>query len=86
MKFCKMNTYITNTRVKKWNFSWPFRGLYVPHSYYNLFPSLKKSLSWDFLGGLVVKNPPANAGDMGLIPYATQQLSRGTATTEAYTP
>ena len=31
MKFCKMNTYITNTWVKKWNFSWPFRGLYVPH-------------------------------------------------------
>ena len=22
----------------------------------------------DFLGGSVVKNPPANAGDMGLIP------------------
>ena len=24
--------------------------------------------SWDFPGGTVVKNPPANAGDMGLIP------------------
>ena len=23
---------------------------------------------WDFLGGAVVKNPPANAGDTGLIP------------------
>ena len=24
--------------------------------------------SWDFSGGTVVKNPPANAGDTGLIP------------------
>ena len=24
--------------------------------------------SWDFLGGAVDKNPPANAGDMGLSP------------------
>ena len=47
----------------------------MPHSYYSLFPSLEKSLSWDFLGGLVVRNPPANAGDTGLIPYATEQLS-----------
>lgn len=85
MKFCKMNTYITNTQVKKWNCSWPFRGLYVPHSYYSLFPSLEKSLSWDFLGGLVVRNPPAKAGDTGLIPYAAEQLTRGSATTEAYT-
>ena len=23
---------------------------------------------WDFLGGSVIKNLPANAGDMGLIP------------------
>ena len=36
---------------------------------------------WDFLGGPVVKNLPANAGDIGLIPdpgrfpYATEQLS-----------
>ena len=28
-----------------------------------------KTLSWlDFPGGTVVKNPPANAGDMGSIP------------------
>ena len=26
------------------------------------------SSSWDFLGGPVVKNPPANGGDVGLIP------------------
>ena len=28
-----------------------------------------------FPGGSVVKNPPANAGDMGLIPHAADQLS-----------
>ena len=26
------------------------------------------SVSWGFLGGSVIKNPPANAGDMDLIP------------------
>ena len=29
---------------------------------------LKKTKSRDFPGGTVVKNPPANAGDMGLSP------------------
>ena len=29
---------------------------------------LKSRISRDFPGGTVVKNPPANAGDMGLIP------------------
>ena len=29
---------------------------------------LKAEKSGNFLGGLVVKNPPSNAGDMGLIP------------------
>ena len=29
---------------------------------------LKKILLRDFPGGTVVKNPPANAGDMGLSP------------------
>ena len=28
----------------------------------------KKWLPWGFSGGSVVKNPPANVGDMGLIP------------------
>ena len=42
----------------------------------------------DFAGGTVVKNPPANAGDMGSIPglgrfpHATEQLSPCTITTE----
>ena len=42
----------------------------------------------DFPGGAVVKNPPANAGDMGLspvpgkIPHAKGQLSPCTTTTE----
>ena len=30
--------------------------------------SFVKKLFWDFPGGTVVKNPPANAGDTGLIP------------------
>ena len=29
---------------------------------------VKKSNNQDFPGGAVVKNPPANAGDVGLIP------------------
>ena len=32
------------------------------------FYLLRKKKNWGFPGGLVVKNPPANAGDMGLIP------------------
>ena len=43
----------------------------------------------DFPGGPVVKNPPSNAGDMGLIPgqgtkipHAVGQLSPLTTTTE----
>ena len=30
--------------------------------------SIKTPRFWDFPGGAVVKNPPANAGDTGLIP------------------
>ena len=43
----------------------------------------------DFRGGTVVKNPPANAGDMGSIswsgkiPHAAEQLSPCATTTEA---
>ena len=46
----------------------------------------------DFPGGPVVKNVPANAGDMGSVlvlgrsPQALEQLSPCAATTEAYTP
>ena len=29
---------------------------------------IEKWKNWDFPGGAVVKNPPANAGDMGLSP------------------
>ena len=34
----------------------------------NMFVPLKKTLYPGFPGGAVVKNPPANAGDMGLSP------------------
>ena len=47
------------------------------------------TLSRDFPGGQVVKNPPSNAGDIGSIPgwgtkipHATGQLSPHTTTTE----
>ena len=33
-----------------------------------------KSKCTDFPGAPVVKNPPANAGDVGKIPHATKQL------------
>ena len=33
-----------------------------------MFKKKKKNLERDFPGAAVVKNPPANAGDMGLIP------------------
>ena len=32
-------------------------------------------LSWDFLGGPVVKNPPFKAGDLGLIPGQGSKIS-----------
>ena len=47
---------------------------------------------WDFPGGAVVKNLPANAGGMGLIPWsgkiphAPEQRSLGATTTEAHEP
>ena len=49
----------------------------------------KKELNRDFPGGPVVKNPPFNAGDVGLIPgqgtkipHAVRQLSPHAASTE----
>ena len=48
---------------------------------------------WDFPGGPVVKNLPANSGNMGLIsgpgtkiPHAMGQLGMCVATTEARVP
>ena len=34
-------------------------------------------MSWDFLGGSVVKNPPANAGDVGSIPGSERSPGGG---------
>ena len=64
-----------------------FRNAQLPDHF---FPALRTPLM-DFSGGPVVKNPPANAGDLGSIPglgsaHATRQLSSCTATTEAHTP
>ena len=35
-----------------------------------------KSIETGFPGGSVVKNPPANAGDMGLIPGSGRSLEK----------
>ena len=56
--------------------------------FFQVKESLKKKSHWDFPGGAVVKNPPANAGEnklvswSGKIPHATEQLSPCTTTTE----
>ena len=45
-----------------------------------------QTILWGFPGGAVVKNPPADAGDMGSspgeIPHAAEQLSPCATTTE----
>ena len=42
--------------------------LFLPYFWSLKNEKLKKKDIRDFPGGTVVKNPPANAGDMGLIP------------------
>ena len=50
--------------------------LFIPQTFVNFHHELNVALRWkwsrwvggDFPGGSVVKNPPANAGDMGWIP------------------
>ena len=48
----------------------------------------KEQSKWNFPGGVVVKNPPANAGDtgsspgLGRLPHAVEQLSPCATTTE----
>ena len=41
------------------------------------FLHIKKDLFWGFPGGSVVKNPPASAGDMGLIPGSGRSPGEG---------
>ena len=44
----------------------------------NIFSDISVSISiMDFPGGSAVKNPPANAGDMGLIPGSGRSLREG---------
>ena len=54
------------------------------------FPETKVDVFWDFPGGPVIKNPPCNTGDVGLIPslgtkipHASEQLSLCTTTRES---
>ena len=39
--------------------------------------SFKRNVLWGFPGGAVVKNPPANAGDMGSSPGPEDPTCRG---------
>ena len=63
----------------------------APHGHLRLCATtLEGKLMGDFPGGPVVKNPPSNAGDMGLIPgqgtkipRALGQLSPRTTTRES---
>ena len=63
----------------------------APHGHLRLpATTLEGKLMGDFPGGPVVKNPPSNARDMGLIPgqgtkipYASEQLSPHTTTRES---
>ena len=50
-----------------------------PHIYSpRIFDKDAKTIQWrDFPGGAVVKNPPANAGDMGLSPGPEDPTCRG---------
>ena len=49
-------------------FNEKFRKLYSDIFYYCPLSLKKKSQLRDFPGGAVIKNPPANAGDMGSSP------------------
>ena len=40
----------------------------ISHTLLNTILKVKNRIGWDFPGGVVVKNPPANAGDTGLSP------------------
>ena len=41
------------------------------------FLSINRNISWDVPVGSVVKNPPANAGDMGSISGSGRSLGEG---------
>ena len=44
------------------------RNAHTTKEYNDLVLKNKNDYTWGFPGGAVVKNPPANAGDMGSIP------------------
>ena len=56
------------------------------HTHTQIMQALKNDKTWDFPGGAVVMNPPANAGDSGSSPgpgrsHAAEQLSPCATTT-----
>ena len=47
---------------------------------------LKEFLGWDFPGGLVVQNPPCNAGGVGSIPGRGTKIPRAMEQLSLFTP
>ena len=73
----------------KWNLKGRQDNLFSRFSQSDGSGSTKNGSSWDSPGGPVLKNPPCNAGDKGLIPdqgtkipRAVEQLSSSATTTE----
>ena len=72
----ELNWYLLRRKISsfmkyKWNLWWIFQK----RRYFSV-----KYVTVGFPGGSVVKNPPANAGDMGLIPGSGRSLEEAMAT------